>query len=554
MHMESFHKRKFIFLIIGSLFVSALDLLGVGLLPNLLASQINGSINNQIFSININQNYIMIIFIFTILGANIARILLNRISLNFSSLITTHISVLALKSYFNKPYSEIRNSSSADMITNIVTRSSSIKNVISGYVDTLTNALIVGILVFGIILIDLNIIYLALILISVYYLYNKNSKKFLRNASQQISKQSTDLVSLVQTSVHDYRNIKINNTKEFFIEKVRLTDNSIKKNQDFISFFSAMPKYIIEVLVLIMACAFLYLELIENDDKIYILSAIVFALQRLISPMQKVNQSITNIGTYGIICNQLLDQIDDYKEETTDRHSPKQKFKSIELRNISYSYAKKNILTNINLRINKGDFIGLYGVSGAGKSTLLDIISGLVQPKSGEILINNQKTFKSHINEIKFSYINQNFYLINSSISENIVGITCKYDSNKLMQVINDLDMYNFIYSLDGNFNYVIGENGRNISGGQKQKIVLARCLYSDSEFLILDESFSALDPSYVDSILNVLNQLRSKLTIILVSHNLEHMKFCNYIYELSNSNLIRYQSFKDLKLKSNEK
>jgi len=220
-------------------------------------------------------------------------------------------------------------------------------------------------------------------------------------------------------------------------------------------------------------------------------------------------------------------------------------FKSkIKIKNLKYKYSEKlnYILNNINLNISKGEFIGIIGSSGSGKSTLVDLLMGLLTPSSGEICIDN-----ININDDKSSwqrkigYVPQNIFLIDDSIKNNIAfGIEGdKIDELKLNKAIEESQLKAFINSLEIGFETKVGERGAQISGGQLQRIGIARALYNDPEILILDESTASLDTLTENGIMDSINKLKGEKTIIMISHRFSSLKDCDKIYEIRDGKIL---------------
>ena len=209
-------------------------------------------------------------------------------------------------------------------------------------------------------------------------------------------------------------------------------------------------------------------------------------------------------------------------------------FDELKLKNISFNYSnkKKLILEKINIKINKGKITGIFGKTGIGKSTLVDIILGLIRPIRGEIFLNKKK-IQLHRYFLKdfFSYVPQKSYIINASIKENIALAIDKnmINEKKIVKCLKVADAYNFVKSLPKGINYVCKDGGKNLSGGQSQRLAIARALYFNSEIMILDESTSSLDQQTEEKIFKNLSKMNK--TIIFISHNLKLKKFCNQKY-----------------------
>ena len=217
--------------------------------------------------------------------------------------------------------------------------------------------------------------------------------------------------------------------------------------------------------------------------------------------------------------------------------------KNLELKNIYYAYPESNInvLKDINLTINKGDLIGIIGKSGGGKTTLVDVILGLLHPTSGSLYIDN-KLIDSRTKNWRnlFGYVQQDDFLIDDSLKNNI-ALGVKEDNIKqqdLLFAIRSANLESFIESLPNKINTNVGEKGIKISGGQRQRIAIARALYFKPSILILDEATSALDSKTEVEVMDAINSLKGKSTIIMISHRASTLLKCNMIYELKDSGL----------------
>jgi ABC-type bacteriocin/lantibiotic exporter with double-glycine peptidase domain len=219
--------------------------------------------------------------------------------------------------------------------------------------------------------------------------------------------------------------------------------------------------------------------------------------------------------------------------------------KNIVLENIFFSFPnnKKNILQDINLTINKGNYIGLVGDSGSGKSTLLNILCGLINPISGYVKVDgrfvrdNLKSFQK-----KIGYVPQKIYLTDDTFDKNIVlGVDkANFNNDLLGKVIVQSKLENVINNFSEGIHTKIGEYGSRLSGGQQQRIGIARALYKQPEIIIFDEATSALDPKVEEDILDTIYGLKNNITVIIVSHKDSVMSRCDHVYKLDNGRLLK--------------
>jgi ABC-type multidrug transport system fused ATPase/permease subunit len=216
---------------------------------------------------------------------------------------------------------------------------------------------------------------------------------------------------------------------------------------------------------------------------------------------------------------------------------------SIELKNLSFFYDKGNqILNKINLKIKKGEKIGIIGHSGAGKTTFINIIVGLIKQTSGDIFIDNKLLKNKNLIswKSKIGYVPQDVYLIDDSIKSNIaLGIRKdKIDNEKIYYALKQSQLMTFVNSLPKKEDTNVGERGVQLSGGQRQRIGIARALYNNSEILVLDEATSALDQKTELDFIKAVNNIREDKTILIVTHRLSTIENCDKIFKIENGDL----------------
>jgi ABC-type multidrug transport system fused ATPase/permease subunit len=208
-----------------------------------------------------------------------------------------------------------------------------------------------------------------------------------------------------------------------------------------------------------------------------------------------------------------------------------------------YKNSSENILENVTIRFNVGEAIGIKGVSGGGKTTTVDILLGLLYPYEGIVVSDGQNIMDNGPAwRKKISYIPQNIYLIDDTIKANICfGIPDdQIDEKKLESVIKDAELEALVSQLPMGVDTKIGERGARLSGGQKQRIGIARALYKEAEILILDEATSALDNQTENDVMQAINCLQGKKTLIIIAHRLTTLEKCDSIYELKDGKFIR--------------
>lgn len=224
-----------------------------------------------------------------------------------------------------------------------------------------------------------------------------------------------------------------------------------------------------------------------------------------------------------------------------ESESGKIKFeKEIEIKRLTWKYetGSRNILENLNLIIPCGTSVAFIGQSGAGKSTLVDIILGLLIPTEGDILVDGISIYDNlSAWKKKIGYVSQTIFLRDDTIRNNIAfGIEEKdIDNEKIKMVIKEAQLDKTVSELPNGLDTLMGERGVRFSGGQKQRVAIARALYNDPDVLILDEATAALDNETESAVMEAIDALRGKKTLIIVAHRLTTIRNCDYIYEIGN-------------------
>ena len=286
-----------------------------------------------------------------------------------------------------------------------------------------------------------------------------------------------------------------------------------------------------------------YNELLPN------LTLLIILLVRFLPAFSLINQSLNRLRVLKV-------SIDLIAKELSLNFGPRQKItklsdenellslnREISFKNVSFKYpeSKKLILDNISLNIKKGDFIGIIGESGSGKTTLINLLCGLLDPNEGSILFDDKDIKKNSVNKI-IGYVPQDIFLLDETIKNNIAfGIDEKdIDDKNIIEAIKISNLSNFLDNNDLGIESSVGNLGIKLSGGQRQRIGIARAIYKNSPLLVLDESTSSLDINAESEFINEIKNLKSKLTIIFVSHRISALKYCDNIYKLVEGKIVK--------------
>ena len=401
-----------------------------------------------------------------------------------------------------------------------------------------------------------TVLVLLFLLVIYFFLFSKKLKRF----GESILNSKNSLIKWILQSLNSIKDIKISKKEakvlEKFTSKVLIFENARRK----INFIQAIPSSSFEVIF--VATVFILIIFISEsqvENVLPILSLYIVSFIRLLPVFAKFGQILSSLrSSYPSVehLNFEFEKLEKYKNTKKEKidTSIKIKFeKNINFNNVSFNYFNndKKIFEDFNLTIDKGKAIGVVGKSGSGKTTLINLISGLLYPTSGKITVDG-KDISNNLDswQSKIGLVPQDNFLMDDTILNNIVFLNDKnvVDEKKLKDSINYSGLYEFINKLEKGLNTNVGEGGAFLSGGQIQRIILARLLYNDPEILILDEFTNSLDPDSENHILEKLELLKKEKNknFFIISHKMKPLKLCDEIILLENGRVLKKFTFEE--------
>ena len=363
-------------------------------------------------------------------------------------------------------------------------------------------------------------------------------KRKIDSMSSKRYSYQTSLFDYVNSSLRALKDIKINAFENYFIDKVNypaLQYSMLNRN---ISVYAALPKFFIETIVLITMVIYVLFSFNKTSliGQIPMLSVLTLSLIKLLPITQAMFTNITrirfNFKSLRVIEKNILEVMN--REKRISKVSF-DNFQQLSFKNVYFSYSDKMVLSDQNLTINKKDFWLLYGESGSGKTTLTELMLGFLEPSKGSIILNGAEKKDQQLlsKRFKVGYVSQDIILFEGDLIENI---TLKSSEEKPRVIKKVKELIKFCALEDvvdsiGGLNGFISEAGKNLSAGQKQRIILARSLYKDPDFLILDEATSALNAQLEEKIIKGL--LDKNITIFMITHNEDLKKHTKNIITL---------------------
>lgn len=395
---------------------------------------------------------------------------------------------------------------------------------------------------------------IAGVLMLLLVLIKKVLKPILHKAGEDNQNYYSGLFKWISQTVQGIKEVKISCKEQYFVsEYVKCGKGYVDAVQKY-SLYNQVPKLLIEticVICMIGYMMFMILTGVNSEDMLTTLTAFAAAALVLLPCVNRVNNQINNISYFEPffmgVSNNLQDEISGVKVDMsyatdTDEKMPIEK--QIDLKNIVYAYpnTEKLIFDNADLTIPVGASVGIVGTSGAGKSTVVDILLGLLEVKSGKILADGKDVKESYRAWLKnIGYIPQMIFMLDDTIRKNVAfGVPeDKIDEDRLWEVLKEAQLDEFIKTLPEGLETGIGERGIRLSGGQRQRIGIARALYNNPEVLILDEATSALDNDTEAAIMESINRLHGKKTLIIIAHRLQTIEKCDMVYRVENGKAI---------------
>jgi ATP-binding cassette, subfamily B, bacterial PglK len=358
---------------------------------------------------------------------------------------------------------------------------------------------------------------------------------------------------MIQGSFGAFKFITIFKKENFFLTRYNRF-NLGSADQDLkLRFVDQLPRLLLELFAIIGLGSLLLTLVFQNlEFKKFIptIGLFSFAVFRIMPSISRILSQFTSLRYSDSVLDELYNILKNEVNLTTKlkEHSNNNNLIShfdneINLANISFKYngSKNFILKNVNLKIKKNSKIAIIGKSGNGKSTLLDLILGVLEPTSGKIFFDNNDILKKSLNHQKLiGYIPQSIFLFDDNIKNNICFAldNDEIDTRRLENAIKKSALYDFIETLPEGLKTMIGERGVGLSGGQLQRIGIARAIYNDPEILILDEATSALDESIEDDIIKEIFSDNFNKTVIFATHRKRIIKYCDSCYEIKDKNL----------------
>ena len=494
------------------------------------------------------RNLITIGFIVVALIAGMTRILLLTVSTKLLFAAGTELSADIYRRSLFQPYQVHVNRNSSELINVVFNKCG---DVIFGVMMPIVTIISSSILFIGVtsvlLIIDPVVMLMTFSCFALLYFFIlKITSKKVKNNSKLIAEESTKAIQCLQEGIGGIRDVLISNAQNYYYSIYERAISRLMISQGNNSIIGATPRFILETIgIVIIACLSLYLSGRDGGiiTVIPVLGALAIGAQRMLPTLQQCYSSVTSIKALEYPLRDVLNLLDQpILESKLKRINTSHQFMhELILEDINFRYSPElpDALSEITIKIFKGDRIGVVGKTGGGKSTLVDIIMGLLLPTEGKMIFNGEEMNENNINTLQdcISHVPQNIYLTDATIEQNIAfGVDkCDIDSDRVTRVAKTDQLHEFILNLPDKYLTRIGENGAFLSGGQRQRLGIARALYRNSSFIIFDEATSALDDKTEKRVMQAIDGLGEEKTLLMIAHRTSTLSNCNKIIKIEN-------------------
>lgn len=470
----------------------------------------------------------------------------------FGHKVQSRISKQLFENYLFQPFQYHTNNNSSILIRNCIHEANQFNQfvILPSFTIISETFLILGIVVLLVFLQPYYTLVNGILLGFSFVIFNRlTGKKIIGWGSEKL-KSEAKRIQLIQQSLGAIKEVKLRQSESHFTEAYdRYNKESARASHSY-NALQQVPKLFLEVLIYIGLLLLVVLTILTHSS----ISELVTALGLFAAAVYKALPSANKVSTSYQSMKMSMPSLNNFVAElnlprgqnsTLERQHDAIKFTSeIRLSDISFSYSEENtILNGVSLVIKKGSCIGFVGESGSGKSTLLNIVLGLIKPQKGFISIDGIDIVQDMSGwQRNIGYVAQNIYLIDDTLRRNIAfGVPDSLiDDAAIYAALDKAHLTEFVKSLSSGLDTLTGERGVRLSGGQIQRIGIARALYHNPEILVFDEATSALDNSTEASIMEAIESLYRTKTIIIVAHRLSTLQKCDFIYRIANGDVVK--------------
>lgn len=555
--LDNKEQKQILGLLVKIIFMAIIDTIGVASIfpfftvltePEIINT--NEYLNYLFINLNFTNETDFLIFLgILVLGTLIGSMSFKAITvysqLKIEQLIEFSVCERLLKKYLMQPYTWFLNKNTSEIGNNLLKEVNTVvRGVLAPFISIIAQGLLAILMIIVIFYTDSTIALIALSTLSISYgLLYLSLRGYVYNVGMTRLDSSQIKHKLINEVFYGIKDVKVNRLEGFYHNLFSNAAEKYALSNAKTLILMQLPRFLIESIFFggIIFVSLVYVRDPENLFEILpSLAVIAFAGYKLLPALQLIYAHFiamrSVIPSLDLICHEI-ENLPEIKKSKIENLNIKIE-KDITIQNLSYTYpfSKTKIIKKLDMKIPARQTVGIIGKSGSGKTTTIDLILGLLRPSEGEIYVDNFLIDKNNIEnwQSNVGYVPQQTFLIDDTISSNIAfGVKKeKIDFNQVKKVAMIANLDSFITKeLENGYSTIIGERGIRLSGGQRQRIGIARALYSNPNLLILDEATNALDKKTEKVILDALKKLKSKITIIIISHHLSTLRDTDKIF-----------------------
>ena len=564
-------KAKLPWIVLLFIAVSVIDVIGVGLMGPFVALIIDPELTQNEFiqgivifsglSLNVNS-VIVLLSVFLILiffFKSIAGILILRLIMNFAFKQQIRLRAKLMQSYQSLPYIRYVERNSAEYVYAI----QNLVSIFTGRIvivglktmsDIIVSVAIISVLAWK----DINLLLTLLALISVVaFIFDRVISKKIQTSGKNANIASTKLVKAINEGIEGMKELRILGKAEYFENVVSSQAIEYANNMKRSEIMTNIPRYLIESMVVFFLASAIIVELITESNLMGLVPTLaMFAIAsiKLIPSANSISSGITQLRFNRNTVSLLFNDMQAFEEELRDKFSDTDdiQFEELNLQSITYQYPNSSgpVIKSISLNIKQGETIGFIGQSGSGKTTLIDIILGLLTPQEGSILVNGKRIDEFKKNwQSRIAYLPQQVLILDDTLKNNIaIGeVEAEIDTDRMYDAIYRARLSKVVDKLPKGVDSILGERGISFSGGQRQRVALARAIYNQRDILVMDEATSSLDEVTEKEVTDEIKSLKGSLTMLIITHRLSTLKYCDRIYRIDDGKIIEETTYKKL-------
>ena len=563
--LDKKQKRQMVGIVILMLIGGVLESLGIAMIAPVMQVVIDpekvqeSKILSGVYDLfNLNSTtqlaaLIMVALILVFVIKNIFLYFMNVVQLRFVYTNQFATSRRMMINFMQRPYEYYLNADTTVIQRNITSDVNNLYALILSCLQ-LISEIIVFVCLVGILLsqdaqmtITIAVLLVIVLLVIKYFI-----KPVMIKAGQDNQDYYSGLYKWIYESVTGIKEIKVANKENYFINGYADCGAGYVNAVQKYNLYNSTPRLLIETIAIAGMVGYMLVVMLSGTSITTLLpqlTVLAAAAARLLPSANRINNYLTSIAYFEPFLDNVSDNLqmeihdesisynsDDYRVKTAVEKLPVTQ--TIRMEDITYKYpgTDKLILDKATMEIPVGKSVGIVGTSGAGKTTIVDVLLGLLEPETGRILADGVDVNTNYQGWLKnIGYIPQTIFMTDSTIRKNVAfGVPDEeIDDNKVWQALKEAALDEFVKELPEGLDTQIGERGIRLSGGQRQRIGIARALFEDPEVLVLDEATSALDNDTEAAIMDSINRLHGRKTLVIIAHRLQTIEKCDMIYNI---------------------